>query len=113
LASRAGASGVGSQSLRIISSLSVTASAPKSGNGFQLTATVLAGNTPVSGAAVTFTVTSPNGTQQTVSATSNSSGVAKVKYTLGRNDPPGTYTVQVVAASGGLSGTATASFVSR
>jgi hypothetical protein len=36
-----------------------------------------------------------------------------VKYTLGRNDPPGTYTVQVVAASGGLSGTATASFVSR
>jgi hypothetical protein len=113
LASRSGASGAGSQSIRIISSLAVTVSAPKSGNGYQLTATVLGGGAPVSGANVAFTVTSPNGTGQTLSATTSTSGVAKVKYTPGRKDPAGTYTVQAVAASGGLSGTATTSFVSR
>jgi len=113
LASRSGASGVGSQSIRIFSSLSVTASAPKSGNGYQLTATVLGGGAPVSGANVVFSVTSPNGTRQTLSAATSTSGVAKAKYTLGRKDPAGTYTIQAVATSGGLSGTATTSFVSR
>ena len=110
-ANRSAASGSVSQALQIISGFNVGLAVARVGNGYQLTATVLAGGTPVTGASVSFTVTNPQGGQRVLSATSATGGVAKVKYSVTKNDPAGTYVVSAVASKNGLSGTATGTFV--
>jgi hypothetical protein len=93
------------------SALDVSVVAGRSGPNHQFTATVSAGGTPVAGAAVTFTVTSPTGAVKTLSATTSGSGVAAVKMSLKGKDPRGTYQVQATASSGTASGSAYTSFV--
>ena len=110
-ATRSGASGSVSQVLNIVATFNVGLSVAKAGNGYQFTATVLAGSSPVTGASVSFTVTNPQGGQKVLSATTGSGGVAKVKYSVTKNDPAGTYSVSAVATKNGLSGSGTGTFV--
>ena len=69
------------------------------------------GRTPVSGAAVTFTMTDSSGARKTFSATTSASGVATAKYRLKRGDPRGNYQVVAAVSKGSLSGSASGSFV--
>jgi M6 family metalloprotease-like protein len=73
-----------------------------------ITATVMSGSTPVSGASVTFTMTLPNGSTVTQSATTNRKGTATWSYKLNSNSPTGKYSVSAQAA---LSSTGAASTV--
>lgn len=87
--------------------LTVTLTASKAGSAYEITSTVKAGTTPVTGKVVTFTLRGPAGNVvATLSATTNSSGVATVKYRKGKKDPTGTYQVQAVTTSGALTGSA-------
>ncbi len=106
-----GPGGSASGSVMVVSGLSVSLSIKSAGGGYNLTATVTGGSKPVSGVAVTFTVTDPTGKATTLTATTNSSGVASAKYTVKGKAARGTYQVRAVAASGSLSGSATGSFV--
>jgi uncharacterized protein YfaS (alpha-2-macroglobulin family) len=55
---------------------------------------------------VTFTLTGPSGGVTTLSATSDASGAAAVKWRPKKTDPAGTYQVRVNASAGGLTGSA-------
>jgi hypothetical protein len=114
MASRQDTQGPGasaSGSVLVVSSLSVSLTIKSTGGGYQLTATVSAGGTAVSGATVNFTVTGPTGKATTLSATTNSSGIATTKISVKGKDPRGTYTVRASASTNTLSGSATGSFV--
>lgn len=113
LASRTNTTGPGgsvSGNVLVAAGLDVSlAIAPGTGNsGYQLTATVRVGSSPVSGAPATFTVTDPLGGTTNLTATTNGSGVATVKF---RPRARGTYQVRVSASSNGLIGGTTGSFV--
>ena len=105
-----GPGGSASATVNVVSSLGVTLSIVKS-NGYQISATVKAGSTPVSGLPVSFSVRNPLGKISTSTATTNSSGLAKITIRLKGRDPKGTYSVTATASSAGLAGTATGSFV--
>ena len=105
-----GASGSATGSVTVASSLSVIASAAKTGGGYQLSATVKAGSAPAKGVLVKFTVTDPRGAVTTFSGTTTSAGSVAVKDNLKNSAPKGTYTMQVTASAAGLSGTVTTSF---
>jgi hypothetical protein len=94
----------------IVTALTTSLQIAKSGPGFKFSATVRAGTAPVAGAQVTFVVTTPNGTTATMSATTNSSGVATVTYKPHRKDPRGVHQVAATAVFGSLSGSASGSF---
>jgi len=72
-----------------------------------ITAKVLNGGSPVSGASVTFSMTLPNGSTVAQSATTNRKGTATWSYRLGANSPTGTYSVvgQASASSTGAAST--------
>jgi len=112
LASRTGTgpSGSGVASLTVASGLSVNVAA-SGGSNYQVTATVLAGTTPLAGATVTFRITDPKGVVTQLSATTNSSGTALIRGKLKGRDPHGTYYVSASATSGNLTGTGAATFV--
>jgi len=112
LASRTGTgpSGSGVASLTVASGLSVNVAA-SGGSNYQVTATVLAGTSPLAGATVTFRITDPKGVVTSVSATTNSSGTAVIRGKLKGRDPHGTYYVSASATSGNLTGTGAATFV--
>jgi hypothetical protein len=76
----------------------------------QLSAIVLSGGSPVSGAALTFRVTDPKGGVRTLSATSGSDGEGSVQVKPKGKDPKGTYQVQVTASSGGSTASDSVSF---
>jgi len=105
-----GPSGSATATLTVASGLTVTLKTV-GGSNYQVTATVLAGTVPAVGISVTFTITDPKGGVNTVTATTNSSGVATVKGKLKGKDPHGTYQVTAAASSGALSGVATGTFV--
>jgi len=98
----------------VASAISVSVSASRatySRNQFAiLSATVMGGTAPVSGASVAFTITKPGGGVVTGTATTNSSGQASYKLRIGKRDPLGTYAVSVKATLGSVVGTATTSF---
>jgi len=77
---------------------------------YQLSARVLTGASPVSGARVTFTMTDPAGHVTVLSATTTSTGTAVAKYKPKRSDPSGGYQVTAVATFNGSSGSATGGF---
>lgn len=97
-------------------SLSTTVATDKAsyapGATVSMTASVTNGGTPVANASVTFTVTKPNGTVVSQSATTGSTGQAVYKLRLNKQkDPVGTYQAKDVATtSGGSSATAATSF---
>jgi len=107
--STAGSANIAASNLTVAASASVS----RSGNtrSAMITVSVRNGSLPVSGAAVTVTVTSPTGSASKLSATTNSNGSASVKYSLKPKDPSGTFNAQVVASADGATGTASTSFV--
>jgi hypothetical protein len=98
----------------VASSLSVSVSSGQAtysrNQSAALTATVRGGTAPVSGASVAFTVTKPNGSVVTGTATTNTSGQAVYKLRLQKRDPVGTYTVGARATLGNVAGAASTSF---
>jgi hypothetical protein len=80
-------------------------------SGYPLSATVRNGGQAVAGASVTFTLTSPSGVPTTLSATSDSSGVAATKWRPRKSDPTGTYQVRANASAGALTGSASGTLV--
>ena len=105
-----GANGSASGSVTVVTGLSVTASASRSGGGYQLSATVSAGSSAVKNATVKFTLTDPKGNSTTFSGTTTSSGTVTVRNALKNSAAKGTYTLQVTATSGSLAGTTSTTF---
>ena len=72
---------------------------------------VSANGSPMSGANVTFTITGPNGSVVSGSATTATNGSASFSYKFNRKkDPLGTYQVSVNASLNGISGSGSTSF---
>jgi M6 family metalloprotease-like protein len=69
-----------------------------------ITATVLSGSNPASGASVTFTMTKANGSKTTKVLTTNSSGKATWSYKVAQKDPKGQYSVSAAATLNGQNG---------
>lgn len=75
-----------------------------------ITATLMYGTSPASGASITLTVTPPKGKSTTLTGTTGSSGVALLYYKLPKSAPAGTYQVQYgTSGSGTLAAASTAS----
>jgi hypothetical protein len=106
--------GSGSATYVVLSSLSVSVAPSKLVYGHNqfalLTATVQSAGAPVSGGSVAFTITKPGGAVVTGTATTDSSGRAVQKLRIQKQDPVGTYAVNVKATAGSVSGSATTSF---
>ena len=76
-----------------------------------ITASVTSAGAPVSGATVAFTITKPNGTKATGSATTGATGSAVFKYRFNKQkDPKGTYQVAAGANFNGALGSGVTSF---
>lgn len=112
-----GYSGSASASYVVAGSISVTVSTDKPsyarGEFVSITASVSAGGFPVAGASVEFMIVKSNGGTVSLSATTGSSGSARVKYKLKPKDPPGTYKTGSVATFTGTSAEAATSFSVR
>jgi len=100
IAASATSSGTGDANSTVVAptlsvSLSVSGSVFTSGQrqAASITAAVLKGSAPQGKAAVTFTMTKPNGTKASQSATTGSAGTVTWNYKFGPRDPKGTYTV--------------------
>lgn len=65
-----------------------------------ITATVVSAGLPASGASVTFSMTAPDGSTTTQSATTGSNGVAAWIYKLNSKSPLGNYRVNAQASAG-------------
>jgi hypothetical protein len=98
----------------IVSSLSIAVSTNKPSytrnQSVSITAILTINGSPVSGASVNFAITKPNGSVVTGAAKTGTSGSGVFKYRLKRQDPIGTYPVQAVGSSNGLSKGASTSF---
>jgi M6 family metalloprotease-like protein len=79
-------------------SIAVSGSSFVARSTIPITATVLNSGTPASGASVTFTLTAPDGSTATQSATTSSTGTAMWSYKLGPRSLSGTYSVVAQAA---------------
>jgi hypothetical protein len=105
-ASNSSASGMGTANATVMTPPSQTVSVSVSGSSFippstvPITASVTNGGAPASGASVTFTLTAPNGSTTTQSATTGSNGMATWSYKLNSRSLVGTY---LVGAQAGLS----------
>ena len=97
--------------------ITVTVSTNQSTYASNQTVTALAHVSTVGSAAgipVSFTMEKPNGRVVRLYGTTSSAGDAKVTYRLNKKqDPPGVYTIQVIAESGGSTSTASTSFTVR
>jgi M6 family metalloprotease-like protein len=109
-------SGSGTANCTVLSAptLAITVSVPSSTytrrNTVSITATVLKGGSPVSGARVTFTLKTPAGSTTTQTATTSSNGTANWSYKLNQKSPVGTYSVSAqttVSSTQATSNTAT------
>jgi M6 family metalloprotease-like protein len=80
--------------------VSVAGTSFTSRDAVPITANVLSGGSPVR-ASVIFTVTKPDGSQATKSATTGAEGSTTWSYRFGPKDPAGTYSVAVQATYGG------------
>lgn len=102
-------SGTGTANCTVMAKLTVTVSIPnasyKLGSTVPITAAVQSGTSPVSGAAVVFTLRAPTGSTSTKKAITGASGTAVWNYKLNRRDPTGTYTVTAKATYSGQTAT--------
>jgi M6 family metalloprotease-like protein len=112
IATRGSYSGSGAANCTVMAPLTVTVSVPSSsytlGSTVPITAAVQSGTSPVSGAAVVFTMTEPNGSTSTKKATTDANGTAVWNYMLNPRDPTGTYSVTAKATYGGQTVTSAA-----
>jgi hypothetical protein len=107
--------GAASATYVIVSSLSVSVSTDRASyrrnQTVTMTATVSSLGSPVAGASVTFTVTRPNGSRVTGTATTDSSGRAVWTHRIKKQDPLGNYGVSAQASlSGSVLGAGSTSF---
>ena len=114
-AASGGYAGSGSVTCAILSGLSMTVISDQvsysASQPVTLSASVTSGGAPISGASVAFTVTKPNGSKATGTATTNTNGVATFKYRFNKQkDPAGTYQVGVGTNWNGQIGSAVTSF---
>ena len=105
----------GSVTLGTTTTLNVTASATyKGGTGSDRWASIvvraMSGTQAVAGAAVTVVVTTPKGTNRTLTATTAADGSATLKFWLKSRDPRGVYQVAATVSGNGATGRATTSF---
>jgi uncharacterized protein YfaS (alpha-2-macroglobulin family) len=75
-----------------------------------ITTAVSANGVPVAGASVSVTIARPNGSTTSLSATTDSTGGAIVKYRLKRQDPTGRYQATSTATGSGSAGKGATSF---
>ncbi|HKG78183.1 MAG TPA: NEW3 domain-containing protein [Pyrinomonadaceae bacterium] len=99
----------------LVSTLSVTNNASQKtytrNQTAAVSATVKAAGLPLSGTAVTFTMTKSNGTTVSGTSTTGANGIAVFSYSFNRKkDPAGTYQVRAQANKNGVSGSSTVSF---
>jgi len=80
------------------------------GQTVNMSASVAVGGAALSGASVSFTITKPDRTTISGKSTTGLNGIASYTLKLSRKNPPGTYTVQALATSSGVSGSGTTSF---
>jgi hypothetical protein len=86
-------------------SVSVPASTYAPRSTVPITARVLSGGSPASGASVVFTLTKPGGTTATKTVTADSAGAATWNYRLGPKDPSGAYSVSARSTYGSQTAT--------
>ncbi|SCZ06532.1 S8 family serine peptidase [Alkaliphilus peptidifermentans] len=106
------AAGGGTQPNETVTALATNKTSYLRGESVTITATVRnQNNNPLQGATVLFTITRPNGTTLTQTATTNSSGVATWTVTSNSQTALGTYTVKAdTTLSGYASSSATTTF---
>jgi hypothetical protein len=75
-----------------------------------ITASMVAGSSPYTGAAVTVSITKSNGSVVTLTGTTASNGAVTVSYRFKKTDPVGTYNVTASGNTGNGSITANSSF---
>lgn len=80
------------------------------GQTVSITATATYEGSPVANAAVSFTITNPNGAVVTKTATTGTNGSASYSLRLKNNVPAGTYQVSVAATIGGTAASAATAF---
>lgn len=81
------------------------------GESVRMSARVLKDGTPVSGATVKFTISTPGGGTTTITATTASDGYGRATYKLGKGKSAiGAYQVRADASNAGASATASAAF---
>jgi hypothetical protein len=103
-ASTSAATGAATPNATVVTPPTLAVSTSVSGSSFvppstvSITASVTNGGTSALGAAVTFTVTAPNGSSATQSASTGSNGIAAWNYKLNVKSPAGTYSVSAQAA---------------
>src|SRR5262245_14234791 len=103
-----------SGSENVITSVNVSVSTDKASYNRNQTVTIAAtvsSGSPVANAGVIFTLTKADGSIVSADATTGSNGTAVYKLRLKRNDPTGTYQVKAAPTLGGISGSATTSFI--
>jgi M6 family metalloprotease-like protein len=109
-ASNNSAGAVGNANVTVMTAPSLAVSVSVAGTSFSrpgtvpVAASVTSGGAPLSGASVTFTITTPNGNTATQTATTGSSGTATWNYKLNQKSPVGTYSVSAQAGQGSSSG---------
>ncbi len=91
-------------------SVSTNRSSYNQGNSIDVTTVVKSGSSSVPGASVNCTVTGPNSTKMSATATTGTNGTTSVTFKLKRNAPTGIYQALSVAATNGISGTGATSF---
>jgi M6 family metalloprotease-like protein len=102
-ASTGAATGSATANATVVTPPSLVATLSVSGTIFSrpgtvpIVSAVANGGVPVSGASVTFTITAPNGSTSSQSATTGSTGIATWNYKLGQRSQAGTYSVSVRA----------------
>ena len=110
--------GTGTANVTVVAAptVTVTASVPSSSytrrSTVPITATVLNGGTPASGASVTFTLTRADGSTVTQSATTGSTGTATWSYKLNSKSPTGMYSAVAQAVLNSTAQPATSNTVS-
>jgi hypothetical protein len=80
------------------------------GNSIYVTTVVKSGGSSVPGTSVNSTVTDPEGTKMSATATTGTDGTTSVTFKLKRNAPKGIYQALSVAAANGVSGNGATNF---
>ncbi len=91
--------------------VSTNSSSYNQGNSIYVTTVVKSGGSSVPGTSVNSTVTAPDGTKMSATATTGTNGTTSVTFKLKRNAPPGIYWALSVAAANGVSGSGATNFI--
>jgi uncharacterized protein YfaS (alpha-2-macroglobulin family) len=91
-------------------SVSTDSSSYNQGNSVYVTTVVKSGGSSVPGSSVNSTVTAPDGTNMSATATTGTNGTTSVTFKLRHNAPKGIYRALSVAAANGVFGSGGTNF---